>query len=126
MNKTERSQFLRERFRAIRSNIQVGAALVASLASVKVANSADDKDAARRTRQLVSERAESMDYSIEDNDGIRATVSRLAFESETAPQHAHESSGILTRAERAQLARELTPIRAFRADVRALPLLLTA
>ncbi len=96
-----------------------------SLSTVRASQDMDDKQAARQVNSLMAERKIGMDDSIADNDKIEATVSKLEFDSDTDGQ-GFTSSATLSRAERAQLAREVAPFRKFRADVRALPLLLTA
>lgn len=120
MKSTLTPSFLAWRNRARLSTL--GAVAILSTATLRNQSSQDDRDAAHRIGKINSERVYDND-SIADTDKIEATVSSL--ERDTEPQ-GFAASATLSRAEKTQLAREVAVYRQFRADVRALPLLLTA
>ena len=109
----------KRRSRFITSTVAL-AALSLDTAEDSVIGNSDSK---RRISQTVKERA--TDDSIMDTDKIEATVSRLEFDSDSDGQ-GWSGSATLTKAERVRLAREQAPFIQFRADVRVLPLRLTA
>ena len=128
MDKLTRRAYLTNRWKTAFSKRSRFITSTVALAALSLDTAEDSvigtQDSKRRIGQTVKERA--TDDSIADCDKVEATVSKLEFESDTDSHGWSGGSTLLTKSERARLAKEVAPYKAFKADVRALPLLLTA